>query len=249
MQNQNQKRGKSRRRKWLIGIILVLILLLGFYCWYTSRYSYLPEWYGEETPVGEAPVRTDSVAVPAAPAPQAAPPARSAAAPLTLPEINYQLQQNGTVRLPEAAIVALIRTTARQILPPSGADYLKEVRCRIHPPHATLEVIVDVANIPWDRIPRRYHYTRPFIEQLPGRGKTEVYFKLFGAPLIQEDYLTHSENATLTVGKVPYLLTDLFRLPFVFAHFNGRIEMEQLPFDDVLLEPGEVVLLRENGTP
>lgn len=250
MQFQKQKRDISKKRKWLIGLILVLILLFGFYCWYTSRYSYLPDWYLEEAPISQPrSAGVDSVPPAMVPGAEKPPPPHQSARPLTLPDINYELRRNGIVRLPEAVIVALIRTTAQQVLPASGPGYLKAVRCQIRPSGAILEVIVDVANIPWDRIPRQYHYTRPFIEQLPERGKTEIYFKLFGAPVIEDNYLTHSENATLTVGKVEYRLEDLFRLPFIFERFNGRIDLDRLPFNKIYLEKGTVVLVQKKEAP
>lgn len=246
-----------KKHKLLIALILLVLMIIGAYGYYYSKINYLPDWYTKKsvaenlsnptsTPETPQPVQKSAPAENAKPTPlpsakkfRAETPAKASAAPAN---------RNIVMTISEQQLNAIIRNGADQYLPKIEKEYLKTVRSTIQPEKITIEMIVDTKQIPWKNVPQKYQVAKLFVDQFTLGGKPEVYLKLSGKPEFKDNVVSFDKDASITVGRMKYLMKDLLSLPMVKPYFNGQIKLKQYPDLTYELRKGYIVLRNLNNS-
>ncbi len=240
-----------KKHKLLIALILLVIMIVGVYGYYYTRLNYLPDWYTKE-PVAEhvsntpfssttsQPVQEDETEEPAQPTPLATP--QKIQPKISAKKAPQSLNSQNTLTISEQDLNSIIRTSAEQYLPKIEKDYLKTVRSTIQPENITIEMIVDTKQIPWKNVPQKYQVAKLFVDQFTLSGKPEVYLKLSGKPEFEKNVLSFDKDASITIGRMKYLMKDILSLPMVKPHFNGKIDLSRYPDASFKLETGKILI-------
>ena len=240
-----------KKHKRLITLILLVFMIIGAYGYYYSKINYLPDWYTNKpaaenvsnapsSPDTPQPVRKNKPAENAKPAPRPAAKQFQPKTPAkaTAPAANRDI----VMTISEQQLNSIIRNGAEQYLPKIENEYLKTVRSTIQPENITIEMIVDTKQIPWKNVPQKYRVAKLFVDQFTLGGKPEVYLKVSGKPTFKDNVVSFDKNASITVGRMKYLLKDLLSLPMVKPYFNGQIKLKQYPDLTYELQKGYIVL-------
>lgn len=240
-----------KKHKLLIALILLVFMIIGAYGYYYSKINYLPDWYTKEpaaenvsntpsSPETPQSLQKNAPAEKAKPTPlpsakkfRAKTPAKASAAPTN---------RNIVMTISEQQLNSIIRNGADQYLPKIENEYLKTVRSTIQPENITIEMIVDTKQIPWKNVPQKYRVARLFVDQFTLGGKPEVYLKLSGKPVFEKNIVSFDKDASITVGRMRYLMKDLQSLPMVKPYFNGKFELKQYPNMTYELRKGQIVI-------
>jgi len=245
------KRGFMKKHKLLIALILLVFMIIGAYGYYYAKINYLPDWYTKEpaaenvsntpsSPETPQSLQKNAQAEKAKPTPlpstkkfRAKTPAKASAS---------STNSNTVMTISEQQLNEIIRNGADQYLPKIEKEYLKTVRSNIQPENITIEMIVDTKQIPWKNVPKKYQVAKLFVDQFTLSGKPEVYLKLSGKPIFEKSILSFDKDASITVGRMKYLMKDLLSLPMVKPYFNGQIKLKQYPDLTYELRKGYIVL-------
>jgi hypothetical protein len=239
-------------RKLLILLILIIVILAGGYLFFVNRFYYLPQWYRESTTPAEQARALDSLTAVVAPLVEVTPAGGSSSsknARVAIPNTGKTLQNlkrrwdkgDGLV-IDELMLSALLRSAIHRALPPGKTDYLKAVRCDITPTEITVEAVIDTREIPWELLPKEIRRAETLLGQITGGDNSELYLKAVAIPAIRDSVLELGDQATLTVGKVPYPLADLLQLPMLQTHLGMMSALNKIPYKQVDLGDGEMLL-------
>lgn len=246
------KKKTGRFRWWWILIVIGLLIGLGLVGYYL-RISYLPEL---EAPSDSVAVKTEQIdsliteiqsESPDITTPQKV----DKPQPLTKNELGKIIEKiddsDNTpegLKINETTATALLMSTIYRQLPPENGDYIKQLRTSISQEFIQIESIVEIEKIPWQQLPKEIRMMKSFVMQmLPGDQK-EVYLKIQGKPIVEDRILKLDRNATLSVGKVTYKISDLFSLPMINRISDGKIKISDFPYRSLELREGELILLR-----
>ncbi|MCB0264266.1 MAG: hypothetical protein KDH95_10480 [Calditrichaeota bacterium] len=244
----SKKDAGKRKSWWWLLLFVMIVVVVGLFV-YLSRFNYLPDWYRQEQQ------RTAEVAVIDSLAKQFEPPAalneirQQPAKKLNRADVRQLVKKLDETdrradgfRISDEMLSAMAKTFAHQNLPPNETDYINAIRSTITPEGVSVETVLNYSQIPWQKLPKRLQTLESFLEKMVGSDQSEIYLKCAGIPVISENMLTISKDATLTVGKVTYQISDLLALPFVRKQTTGKFDINDLPYTNIELFDGEMVL-------
>lgn len=167
----------------------------------------------------------------------------------TVDKINRELAKNEAVKISEAELDQLVRASVTEMMPGKNADFLKAVKSGISEEKIDVEMVVDADKIPWDDLPPKARLVQNLLKQMSSKSASELYVKISGAPVKHDDQLRFDDNSTIQVGKITYPLKEFLAMPGINQIIPTHIPLKNVPFNEVRLEKGFLVLEQEAETP
>ncbi len=161
-----------------------------------------------------------------------------------LEEMATTLKRNNSLRVTETEVDALILNSLAAEFPGKSEQFMKGVKSTIQPEKMDVEMVVDMAKIPWEDLPKEAMLARTLLEQFGGvKSNDELFLKISGKPEVKDSDLVFDENSLIQIGKIKYSLKTFAALPGM-KNKVGKIPLEKLAFKNVVLENGALVLSR-----
>lgn len=166
--------------------------------------------------------------------------AKSASA--ALEEMATTLKRNKSLRVTETEVDALILNSLAAEFPGKSEQFMKGVKSTIQPEKMDVEMVVDMAKIPWEELPKEAMLAKTLLEQFGGvKSNDELFLKISGKPEVKDSDLVFDENSLIQIGKIKYSLKTFAALPGM-KNKVGKIPLEKLAFKNVTLENGALLL-------
>lgn len=184
---------------------------------------------------------TPTVSAPT-PAPSSSLGATSPPAVRSASEILEQLDRADQVTISEEELPALVLNTVDEKWGVASEEFIRGTKSRITPEQVSVEMVVDMRKIPWEKLPPRLQTIRRFTGYLvPGRG-AEVYVRFAGKPVLKGQRLRLGEDATVQIGRIRYTLKNLLDLVGENDLLLEGLPLTEAPFTEVELKEGMVLL-------
>ncbi len=159
-----------------------------------------------------------------------------------LEEMAITLKRNNSLRVTESEVDALILNSLAAEFPGKSQQFMKGVKSTIQPEKMDVEMVVDMAKIPWEELPKEAMLAKTLLEQFGGvKSNDELFLKISGKPEVKDSDLVFDENSLIQIGKIKYSLKTFAALPGM-KNKVGKIPLEKLAFKNVTLENGALVL-------
>ena len=222
--------------------LMVLIAALGAN-WYFQRSLYdLPEWYEEDSPApAEVERPADHPSAPAAPMP-----ATPAAQPMPdAKELLAGVIGGKPVTLSEDHVSELVMTGLESRFPGRAEKMVKGIKTDVREAGMSVEMVIDPRDIPWEDLPPKAREARKIAGQFGLDMQKEIAVRLDGKPHREGDYLVFDDGASLKVGRIALPLAGLQYQLFPGNDQPLGIPVGELPFNNVELREGQLVLKKE----
>jgi hypothetical protein len=201
----------------LVILLIIVGIVIGAYLYLTHNMAYQPDWYNPD----EAPALAEQMRKEA-------------------PQIEEKIQRrskNNEVSVSAEELSTLIYKQASKIKEHNLHKAVKAVHSEIDPEKVTIEVIIDINQIPHDELPASIKKTvDKLISVLPQKALSNLCVTIEGSPYAKDGKLILDENATVKAAGISIPVREMMAKLKI-----SPAELEKLNLKEFSLQDNQII--------